>query len=215
MYLIQAIPIINSIVGIEFHQIFTEEELSNVIIPKGRTGQLLEVLIGLKNTSARLDFTDGELKTNKVNRLGKPLETMFITQISTHIDEILDRKNFYDTYLYEKIRNLLYVPICKEGDPRNWMVLPPVHVELTSPKFIDICRQIEEDYYDIVEQLHNHIQNSDDGFIHTSNGEFIQIRSKDLKPYSPIYSNNYGRYISNKNHAFYFKKAFMTVIQNR
>jgi DNA mismatch repair protein MutH len=37
----------------------------------------------------------------------------------------------------------------------------------------------------------------------------VQVRSKDSKPYHPIYSNHYGRYISNKNHALYFMKSFM------
>ena len=54
-----------------------------------------------------------------------------------------------------------------------------------------------------------HIETSKDGLIHTSNGTHIQIRSKDSKPYHPIYSHKYGRYVSNKNHAFYFQKQFV------
>ena len=45
---------------------------------------------------------------------------MFITQISSIIDELLDMKSFYETSLYQKIENLLYVPICKEGEPKDW-----------------------------------------------------------------------------------------------
>ena len=35
--------------------------------------------------------------------------------------------------------------------------------------------------------------------LHTVSGKFIQIRTKDSKPYTPIYSNVYGREISDKN----------------
>lgn len=62
---------------------------------KGRTGQLLELTIGLNLSNTTLDFEDGELKTNKCDRLGNPLETMFITQTSTMMDEILSSKNFF------------------------------------------------------------------------------------------------------------------------
>lgn len=61
---------------------------------KGRTGQLLELTIGLNLSNTTLDFEDGELKTNKCDRFGNPLETMFITQTSTMMDEILSGKIF-------------------------------------------------------------------------------------------------------------------------
>lgn len=37
---------------------------------KGRTGQLLELTIGLNLSNTTLDFEDGELKTNKCDRFG-------------------------------------------------------------------------------------------------------------------------------------------------
>ena len=48
--------------------------------------------------------------------------------------------------------------------------------------------------------------------LHTAGGQFIQVRTKDSKPYTPIYSQKYGRYISDKNRAFYFKREFMKYI---
>jgi DNA mismatch repair protein MutH len=171
-------------------------------------GQLLERLIGLNNTSNNLDFEDGELKTNKCDKNGKPLETVFITQISNIVDELLSGKKFETTHLYEKIGNLLYVPVSKVGSESEWMLLGAIHIRLDDPQFSDLKTQLSKDYYSIVQQLNNHIASSPDGFIHTSNGYFIQIRSKDSKPYHPIYSNIYNKYVSNKNHAFYFKKEF-------
>ena len=203
---------LDSIVNVPFEEWMSPKQLEGIIRNKGKTGQLLEIALGLKNTPNKLDFEDGELKTNKCDKYGRPLETMFITQILSTIDYLLYRKDFYGSRLYEKIDNLLYVPICKEGYPEEWFFLPYEHVNLSKNKYYDLKMQLEDDYYNICDQLIEHIEYGKDGNIHTSNGEFIQIRSKDSKPYSPIYSKKYGKYVSNKNHTFYFNKRFMKYI---
>ncbi|TJX14595.1 DNA mismatch repair protein MutH [Tissierella creatinini] len=204
-------PIINR----KLSDFVTEEQMKDIIRAKGRSGQLMEMVLGLNNTNTTLDFVDGELKTNKCDRYGNPMETMFITQISSIIDDLIGEKNFYETHIYNKISNLLYVPISKEGPPSEWVILPYTHVNLEDYRYKDLKNQLEVDYYSICRQLKEHIEISPDGYIHTSSGEFIQIRSKDSKPYFPIYSNIFGRYVSNKNHAFYFKKEFMRYISSR
>lgn len=198
-----------SICNIPFSELFDESDFPMIIKNKGKTGQLLEMALGKKLDSANLDFEDGELKSNKCDANGKPLETVFITQIASVIDELIEEKPFEDTHIYEKIHNMLYVPVCKEGDPHNWMFLDAIHIDLNNPSFSSLLKIWEEDYYSICRQLKNHIETSADGFIHTSNGTHIQVRSKDSKPYHPIYSNVYGREVSNKNHAFYFQKVFV------
>lgn len=203
---------IDDLAGEKFGNVLQEEQMKDIIKNKGKSGQLLEITIGLDLSNTDLDFEDGELKTNKCDATGKPLETMFITQISKMIDELLSGKDFYESKLYKKMSNLLYVPISKVGDPCDWMFLPCVHVNLDDSKFQDLKLQLQKDYYSICNQLNEHIKTSSDEFIHTSNGKYIQIRSKDSKPYHPIYSNIYNKEISNKNHAFYFKKEFIKYI---
>lgn len=203
---------IEDLVNIELGEYLQEEQFKDIIKAKGKSGQLLEITIGLDLSNTDLDFEDGELKTNKCDENGKPLETMFITQISGMIDDLLEKKDFYESKLYKKVKNLLYVPIDKVGEPERWKFLSPVHVNLQEDIFLDIKNQLEKDYYTICDLLNKYINESEDGFIHTSNGKYIQIRSKDSKPYHPIYSEKYGRYVSNKNHAFYFKKEFMKEI---
>lgn len=205
---------IDSLAGKKFGQVLKQEQMIDIIKNKGKTGQLLEITLGLNLSNTNLDFEDGELKTNKCDNNGKPLETMFITQISTMIDDLLSSKDFYESKLYKKINNLLYVPISKVGAPSEWMFLPCVHVNLNDNKFSNLKIRLEDDYYSICKQLNEHIKGKSDGFIHTSNGNYIQIRSKDSKPYHPIYSNIYNKEVSNKNHAFYFKKEFMKYIQS-
>lgn len=217
MKLEEACERFNEISGIRFGNLFSSSDMESIIVNKGKTGQLLELALGMHLSSTNLDFEDGELKTNKCDASGKPKETVFITQISSVIDELIQEKTFEETHLYEKISNILYVPVCKDGDPKTWMFLPSININLNKSKFSNLKKIWESDYYSICKQLKNHIETSSDGFIHTSNGEHIQVRSKDAKDssgnYHPIYSNIYRRYVSNKNHAFYFQKQFVYDIQ--
>lgn len=205
--------------NIPFKSLFTSKQLADIKINKGKTGQLLEIALGLTTSNDISDFADGELKSNKCDQWGNPKETIGITQIATYIDEMLIDLPFRQTNLYEKIRNILYVPVKKEGEPEEWMFLPCIHIDLEEiGKYRDISIQLEEDYYHICQQLKKQIEYSKDGFIHTTNGKYIQIRCKDAKDrngnYHPIYSDIYDRYISNKNHAFYFKKEFIQKVRS-
>ena len=137
---------------------------------------------------------------------------MFITQTASIIDELLSRRRFQDTKLYKKFQRLLYVPISKDGSPADWMYLAPIQVDLSLPKYYELAQQLEADYYNICDQLNQQLSESSRATLHTASGEFIQIRTKDSKPYHPIYSDIYGREISDKNRAFYFKKEFMKYI---
>ncbi len=209
MKLAEASVKLNKLSHIPFGELFSSAQIENIIINKGKAGQLLELALGMNLSSKNMDFEDGELKTNKCDKTGKPLETVFITQILSIIDDLIKEKPFEETHLYEKIDNILYVPVCKIGDPREWMFMPSIHIDLTKPSFSSLREIWREDYYSICRQLKQHIETSPDGFIHTSNGKHIQVRSKDSKPYSPIYSSVYNRAVSNKNHAFYFQKQFV------
>lgn len=204
---------LNSLVGVRFNELFTNEELQIIKINKGRTGQLLELSLDMKLSNTNRDFEDGELKTNKCDSFGNPLETIFVTQISSMFDDLVTEVPFEQTSLYTKIDNILYVPVAKDGAPEYWFFLPSIHVDLNMPDFEQLRVQLEEDYYTICSTLREQIENGMDRNIHTANGKYIQVRSKDSKPYHPIYSNIYGRYISNKNHAFYFKKDFVYEIR--
>lgn len=195
-----------------FKDYLSEEQYHNIIVNKGRTGQLLELTIGLNLSNTTLDFEDGELKTNKCDHTGKPLETMFITQTASIIDELLHRKPFQQSKLYKKFQNILYVPISKDGAPSEWMYLPCIQVNLSNPLYHALALQLEEGYYTICDTLNKQLQMSNTATLHAVNGKFIQIRTKDSQPYTPIFSQKYGRVISDKNRAFYFKKDFMKYI---
>jgi DNA mismatch repair protein MutH len=190
--------------------------IKEVKINKGGVGQLLLQYLNLPLDSKLKDFEDGELKTNKTDKNGKSKETIFITQISKIIDELVcDKpKIFKESNLYHKINNLLFIGICKDDDNFNkWFFTNCYHI--SSKKDSEIYAQLELDYYSICGQLVESIKKSKDKFIHTANGKYIQIRSKDSKPYHPIYSKIFKKDISNKNHAFYFKKEFMEYVKSK
>ena len=183
------------ICNIPFSELFTEADFETIIKNKGKTGQLLELALGKKLDSFNIDFEDGELKSNKCDRNGKPLETVFITQIASVIDELLEERPFQETHLYEKISNMLYVPVCKEGNPRDWMFLDAIHIDLSKPEYSEFLDIWEDDYYSICRQLKEHIETSPDGYIHTSNGTHIQVRRVDYKGTTQLQSN---RLLENK-----------------
>lgn len=213
MKLIEAKIRIDKLTGKRFSEILLPVDWENFIINKGKAGQILECLLGMLLSNRNLDFEDGELKTNKCDACGKPKETMAITQISSHIDEFISNppKCFEETHLYEKISNFLYVPVCKDGSLENWFFMPCKHVNLSEPKFAKLRAILESDYYSICAQLRKQVEAEKN--LHTANGIFLQVRTKDSKDkygnYHEINSNIFEQTVSDKNRAFYFKKEFM------
>lgn len=201
----------------KFSELKLQKDISGFTVNKGNAGQFLQELLNMPNNSKLTDFSNGELKTNQSYPNGSPHQTMFITQISKDFDSLF----FEDTEsnrLLDKISNLLYLPVVKPDNkkPEDWYFLPAYHVDSNkNPNLKEIYLQ---DFLDIKQQVLEHLEKSKDGYIHTSNGKYIQIRSKDSKrkdgSYNPIYSEVLEREVSNKNHAFYFQKSFMKDIQN-
>ncbi|MEN6552147.1 MAG: MutH/Sau3AI family endonuclease [Methanobacterium sp.] len=207
MKLEEAIHKLELLHSIKFKDLFTDNELINIIIAKGDTGKLLEKLIGLPPGNTLKDFEDGELKTNKVNSFGNPMETMFISQISSHVDDLLNQKQFEETWLRNKIERILYVPVVKiHPDPQEWFFLRHSYVEINLGEVLYSI--LKSDYEAICDKMIHDIEHND-GNLHTSSGKYIQIRTKDAMPYNPIFSRKYNKFVSNKNFAFYFKKEFM------
>lgn len=210
MKLNEALPLLENACGKTFGELFSGHP-EDLRTNKGHVGQLLLKFIGLKLDSNLRDFDDGELKTNKALPNSSPLETMFITQISEQIDTLVCENpvRFEDSNLFTKIRNLVYLPVVKEAESTaDWYCTRCIHIEVQPGS--TLFQKLKNDYEQICIGLKTHIKTSNDGFIHTTNGpHYVQVRSKDSKPYHPIYSRTFNREISDKNHAFYFMKAFM------
>lgn len=210
MKLDEAMPLLEGACGKRFGELFAGHP-EDLRTNKGHAGQLLLTYIGLKLDCELCDFEDGELKTNKALPNGEPLETMWITQILGDIDNLVGSSPlpFRNSRLYTKIRNLVYLPVVKQSkNAADWYFVKCIRVRAEEGSAL--YEKYKQDYEAICSKLTYDIEHSPDGFIHTSSGpNYIQVRSKDAKPYKPIFSKKYGRHVSNKNHGFYFMKPFM------
>jgi len=206
MLTMDAVPILKSACGVPFGELL-EGHPADLTTNKGHAGQLIEQYIGLSLGNALTDFEDGELKTNKTRPYGQPLETIAVTQISKIIDQLLDDppRPFCESPVSKKLNNLLVVPIVKPEQCSDWYLLDVYHIDLTSNKALR--EQFEEDYLSICRELRDKVEAG--GRVSTTNGRYLQVRSKDSKPYRPIYSSVFERNVSTKNHAFYLQTSFV------
>lgn len=215
----EAFPLLPSLYNVKFGIL---KNHPNLAVPidltklkgnKGFAGQFLEKLLTLNLSNSALDFENGELKTNKSKPDGSPMETMAITQIGTQFDSLFyDGKLFHETHLYRKIESILYVPAVKGAKEVDWYFLPAHYLDLKDNEALK--KILDNDFEIIKSKIHEMMADPKDGMLHTANGQYMQIRTKDSKPYNPIYSKKLGRYVSNKGFAFYFKKEFMQAIQS-
>ena len=184
-----------------------KSDIKEFKINKGGIGQMLLLYLGLPLDSKLTDFDDGELKTNKTDKNGNSKETIFITQISSIIDELIsdNPKNFYQSNLFKKIKNVALVGICKDDkNYNNWKFTYFYNFNYQHNK--ELFEEFNNDYITLCDQLKRHIETSEDKFIHTSNGKFIQIRSKDSKPYHAIFSKERGNIYQIKTMPFILRK---------
>ena len=191
-----------------FGEMFTSLQMKDIRKNKGKSGQLLEtVILHLGLSNKHLDFEDGELKSNKVKADGKPDETMAICQISRMFDSLMvDNLNPYTTDIYDKIKNMIYVAIDKSSkEESKWKIHHSKLVKDSNKKYEKFYKQCADDIVLIFSKVRESLKNPEES-LHTTNGKYLQIRTKDSQPYHPIYSSVYNRNVSDKNFAIYMTK---------
>lgn len=202
----EGLEIIKQIPNKPFKVIFHGQDLSDIIKNKGKTGQLMEaVILKLHLSNKHLDFTDGELKTNKSKADGAPAETVAVCQIASLFDNMIDENfDYNNNYIIEKLSNMIYVRADKSSkNPEDWRFFQPQHVTITNSKYTEWYKKIKNDLFEICTTIK---QTCDSGkMLHTTKGpgHYIQIRTKDSSPYHPIFSKKYNRFVSDKNFAIY------------
>lgn len=203
----EGLQIINQIPNRPFEELFNKEQLSTIRLNKGRTGQLLEtVILLLKLSNTHLDFSNGELKTNKCKADGSPDETVAVCQISSLFDNMIDINNYNYThnYIMDKLANMIYLRADKsDSNPNKWKFLPPIHVSRNNLKYSKWYEKVEEDLRFICNNMKIACEKGEQISSTRGSGHYIQIRTKDSKPYHGIYSQTYKRFVSDKNYAIY------------
>lgn len=175
------------------------------LVNKGNDGQKIMSAIGLKNDSRPLDFEDGDLKTNKYIN-GRPSETLWISQMQNNLIQFEKGLDFYDSWIYRKIRQFIYLPIDKTDDH---IIGKPLIV--SEERFPNLYKKLAIDFNHISSEIKNSIDLK--RTLHTTNGpnNYLQIRTKASKnkygAYTPMTIN--GHQLKDKYMAFYFKKDFL------
>ena len=163
---------------------------------KGKRGQLLELALGIANTSKLTDCVDGELKSFTQG------ESIAVTQLKHILPQIFANIPIYRTKLGIKTQQTLFVGFDRDNNFIGSTTLTPEsdpkHFEQLEQYFHDICDAILDAYYDKKE-------------LHTVTGRngLLQIRTKDSKykgKYHPIIWK--GQQLSDKGFAFYLTGKF-------
>ena len=154
---------------------------------KGVRGQLLELALGIPNSSKLTDLVDGELKSYTKG------ESVAVTQLRHTLPEIFNNTPFNKSKLGIKISRTLYVAF----DRNNNFLGTATHTETN--------KLIEGDYQYICEIIRHRIGLGQPLTTITGLNKVLQIRTKDSKDkkgnYHPIIWE--GKQISNKGYAFY------------
>ena len=168
------------------------EELPKPRKNKGVRGQLLEIALGIPNSSKLTDLVDGELKSFTKG------ESVAVTQLRHTLTEVFNKTPFNQSKLGIKISRTLYVAFDRE----NNFLGTATHTK-TNPL-------IEEDYNDICD----FIRNTKTLKTFTGRNGILQIRTKDSKDrngnYHPIKWE--GQELSNKGFAFYLTGRYAKTI---
>ena len=164
---------------------------------KGARGQLIELALGIPNTSNLKDLVDGELKTFTVG------ESIAVTQLKHCLSEIIeDKVSFNDSKVGEKLKQTIYVGFTRSNDYVGTEVLN----EETHPEHY---QELAEDYNHICDAIRTLFNAGKQLTTITGPNGLLQIRTKASKTngaYVPL--TFAGCTLKDKGMAFYLCGKF-------
>ena len=164
---------------------------------KGGRGQLLELALGVPNSSNLTDLTDGEIKTFTVG------ESIAVTQLKHCLTEIIeDGVSFKDSKLGQKMKQTIYVGFTRDNDYVGTEIL---NEETHEAHY----QELEEDFNYICDAIRNTFDNDETLSTITGPNNLLQIRTKASKTngkYVPLMFA--GHQLKDKGMAFYLTGAF-------
>ena len=164
---------------------------------KGARGQLLEIALGVPNSSDLTDLADGEIKTFTVG------ESIAMTQLKQCLSEIIeDSVSFKDSKVGEKLKQCVYVGFTRSNDYVGTEVLN----EETHPEHY---QQLCEDYDYICTEIRAAFESETQLSTLTGPNGLLQIRTKASKTngsYVPL--TFAGCTLKDKGMAFYLCGRF-------
>ena len=165
---------------------------------KGKRGQLLELLLGIQNSTSLTDLIDGEIKTYTFG------QSIAQTQLLHFLDGIMNEIPFEDSKLGIKMKQEIYVCFSDKNEFKGT-------ITLNDNKNPSHYLKLEEDYKFISKVIKKKIMNK--GKLNTITGpnKLLQIRTKASKnkktgKYTPLIYD--GHELQNKYMAFYLCSNF-------
>jgi len=165
---------------------------------KGARGQLLEIALGVPNSSDLTDLSDGEIKTFTVG------ESIAVTQLKHCLSEIIENNvSFRDSKVGAKLKQTIYVGFTRSNDYVGTAVLnEETHVEH--------YQELSEDYDYICNAIRTAFDSGSEISTVTGPNKLLQIRTKASKStngkYTPLMFA--GHQLKNKGMAFYLCGRF-------
>lgn len=163
---------------------------------KGARGQLLELALGVPNSSALKDLVDGELKTFTYG------ESVACTQLHHCLPDIVSELPFEEGKLGKKMEQAIYVAFSRNNHFLGTVTLNkeshPTHYS-----------ELKEDYLFICGAIRAAINNKTELGTTTGPNDLLQIRTKASKTngsYTPLTYN--GHKLKDKGMAFYLCGQF-------
>ena len=136
---------------------------------KGSRGQLLEIALGIPNSSNLKDLVDGEIKTFTVG------ESIAVTQLKHCLSEIIeDQVSFSESKVGEKLKQTIYVGFTRSNDYVGTEILN----EETHAKHY---QELEEDYNFICDSIRTLFDAGKQLGTITGPNKLLQIRTKASK----------------------------------
>jgi len=165
---------------------------------KGARGQLLEVALGVPNSSDLTDLSDGEIKTFTVG------ESIAVTQLKHCLSEIIeDGVTFADSKVGAKLKQTIYVGFTRANDYVGTEVL---NEETHGEHY----QQLSEDYDYICTAIRAAFESGCEISTVTGPNGLLQIRTKASKSkngnYTPLMFA--GQQLKDKGMAFYLCGRF-------
>ena len=178
---------------------------------KGARGQLLELALGVPNSSDLKDLEDGEIKTFTVG------ESIAATQLKHCLSEIIeDSVSFDESKVGQKLKQTVYVAFTRKNDYVGCEILNeethPEHYQELREDYEFICEQIRIAFERGVEldQLGFVNRKGDPSHTITGPNGLLQIRTKASKTkrndYTPLTFADVT--FNNKGMAFYLCGSF-------
>jgi len=164
---------------------------------KGTRGQMLELALGVPNSSDLKDLVDGELKTYTFG------QSIACTQLLHCLPDVVNEVPFKDTKLGRKMEQTIYVGFSKKNEYQATVTLN----KETHPEHY---LHLEEDYKYICSAITRALQEKTQLATITGPNKLLQIRTKATKSvdgtYKPLVFN--GHELKDKGMAFYLCSQF-------